>query len=124
MSDRPLSDLRVLTFGAFVAGNTAALILAELGMDVVKIESHVRPEALRNTYFLDHPDAREPSGVPTTALYGGLARSVRSVAIELASPGGPEVFRRPGGHGRRRRRELPARRARPLRLWLRRPARR
>ena len=94
MSDRPLSDLRVLTFGAFVAGNTAALILAELGMDVVKIESHVRPEALRNTYFLDHPDTREPSGVPTTALYGGLARSVRSVSIELASPGGPEVFRR------------------------------
>jgi crotonobetainyl-CoA:carnitine CoA-transferase CaiB-like acyl-CoA transferase len=94
LSDRPLADLRVLTFGAFVAGNTAALILAELGMDVVKIESRVRPEALRNTYFLDHPDTREPSGVPTTALYGGLARSVRSVSIELASPGGPEVFRR------------------------------
>lgn len=94
MSDRPLTELRVLTFGAFVAGNTAALILAELGMDVVKIESRARPEALRNTYFLDHPDTREPSGVPTTALYGGLARSVRSVSIELASPGGPEVFRR------------------------------
>ncbi len=94
MSDRPLADLRVLTFGAFVAGNTAALILAELGMDVVKIESRVRPEALRNTYFLDHPDTREPSGVPTTALYGGLARSVRSVSIELGAPGGPDVFRR------------------------------
>jgi crotonobetainyl-CoA:carnitine CoA-transferase CaiB-like acyl-CoA transferase len=94
LSDRPLADLRVLTFGAFVAGNTAALILAELGMDVVKIESRARPEALRNTYFLDHPDTREPSGVPTTALYGGLARSVRSVSIELASPGGPEVFGR------------------------------
>jgi crotonobetainyl-CoA:carnitine CoA-transferase CaiB-like acyl-CoA transferase len=93
LSDRPLADVRVLTFGAFVAGNTAALILAELGMDVVKIESHARPEALRNTYFLDHPDTREPSGVSTTALYGGLARSVRSVAIELAAPGGPEVFR-------------------------------
>jgi benzylsuccinate CoA-transferase BbsF subunit len=94
LSDRLLTDVRVITFGAFVAGNTAALILAELGMDVVKIESHVRPEALRNTYFLDHPDTREPSGVPTTALYGGLARSVRSVSIELAGPGGPEVFRR------------------------------
>ena len=94
MSDRPLADRRVLTFGAFVAGNTAALILAELGMDVVKIESRMRPEALRNTFFLDHPDTREPSGVPTTALYGGLARSVRSVSIELAGPGGPEVFRR------------------------------
>jgi benzylsuccinate CoA-transferase BbsF subunit len=94
LSDRPLADLRVLTFGAFVAGNTAALILAELGMDVVKVESRARPEALRNTYFLDHPDVREPSGAPTTALYGGLARSVRSVAVELATPGGAEVFRR------------------------------
>jgi crotonobetainyl-CoA:carnitine CoA-transferase CaiB-like acyl-CoA transferase len=94
LSDRPLADLRVLTFGAFVAGNTAALILAELGMDVVKIESRARPEALRNTFFLDHPDVREPSGAPTTALYGGLARSVRSVAIELAAPGGPDLFRR------------------------------
>ncbi len=92
--DRPLAGLRVLTFGAFVAGNTAALILAELGMDVVKIESRVRPEALRNIYFLDHPDTREPSGVPTTALYGGLARSVRSVALELGSPEGAAVFRR------------------------------
>ncbi len=54
----------------------------------------MRPEALRNTYFLDHPDTREPSGVPTTALYGGLARSVRSAAIELAAPGGPDVIRR------------------------------
>ena len=84
----------MLTFGAFVAGNTAALILAELGMDVVKIESRVRPEALRNIYFLDHPDTREPSGVPTTALYAGLARSVRSVALELGSPEGAAVFRR------------------------------
>ncbi len=92
--DRPLADLRVLTFGAFVAGNTAALILAELGMDVVKIESEVRPEALRHTYFPDHPDVFEPSGMPTTALYGGLARSVRSAAVELSGPGGPEVLRR------------------------------
>ena len=58
-------------------------------MDVVKIESRPRPEALRNTYFLDHPDVFEPSGVPTTALYGGLARSVRSVAVELAAPAAP-----------------------------------
>jgi benzylsuccinate CoA-transferase BbsF subunit len=92
--DRPLADLRVLTFGAFVAGNTAALILAELGMDVVKIESRVRPEALRHTYFPDHPDVFEPSGMSTTALYGGLARSVRSAAIELSGPGGPDVLRR------------------------------
>ncbi|MCU1501911.1 MAG: Crotonobetainyl-CoA:carnitine CoA-transferase CaiB [Ilumatobacteraceae bacterium] len=93
-AERPLAGLRVVTFGAFVAGNTAAMLLAELGMDVVKIESHERPEALRNNYFFDHPEVLEPSGVGTTALYGGLARSVRSVSIELAAPGGAEVLRR------------------------------
>jgi crotonobetainyl-CoA:carnitine CoA-transferase CaiB-like acyl-CoA transferase len=93
-AERPLAGLRVVTFGAFVAGNTAAMLLAELGMDVVKIESHERPEALRNNYFFDHPEVLEPSGVGTTALYGGLARSVRSVSIELAAPGGPEMIRR------------------------------
>ena len=92
--DRPLADVRVLTFGSFVAGNTAALLLAELGMDVVKVESRRRPETLRQTYFPDHPDVREPSGMSTTALYGGLARSVRSVAIEVADPHGAEAFRR------------------------------
>jgi crotonobetainyl-CoA:carnitine CoA-transferase CaiB-like acyl-CoA transferase len=93
-----VADVRVLTFGAFVAGNTAALLLAELGMDVVKIESHIRPEVLRYRYFQDHPDVFEPSGVPTTALYGGLARSVRSAAVELSRPGGPEVLLRLAAH--------------------------
>jgi crotonobetainyl-CoA:carnitine CoA-transferase CaiB-like acyl-CoA transferase len=91
---RYLGDVRVLTFGSFVAGNTAAQILAELGMDVVKIESRVRPEALRIRYFPDHDDVFEPSGMPTTALYGGLARSVRSAAVELSTPEGAATFRR------------------------------
>lgn len=91
---RRLGDIRVLTFGSFVAGNTAAQILAELGMDVVKIESRIRPEALRTRYFPDHPDVVEPSGIPTTALYGGLARSVRSAAVEISTAAGAATFLR------------------------------
>ena len=34
-----LDGVRILSFGAFVAGNTCPLSLAELGADVVKIES-------------------------------------------------------------------------------------
>ena len=58
-----LSGVRVFSFGAFVAGNTSAMILAELGADVVKIESHRRPESLRAFWSPDHDETYEPSGV-------------------------------------------------------------
>ena len=41
-SHQPLSGVRVVALGAFVAGNVCPLVLAELGADVVKIESRQR----------------------------------------------------------------------------------
>lgn len=43
----PLAGLRVLSFGNFVAGNSFATMLAELGADVVKLESLQRPDPVR-----------------------------------------------------------------------------
>jgi crotonobetainyl-CoA:carnitine CoA-transferase CaiB-like acyl-CoA transferase len=88
-----LSGIRVLSFGAFVAGNTCPLALAELGADVVKIESLERPEALRIYFSVDHPYLYEPSGVQTTALFTGLARSMRSVCLDMKTQAGQEIFR-------------------------------
>jgi len=42
-----LAGLRVLSFGNFVAGNSFATMLAELGADVVKLESLQRPDPVR-----------------------------------------------------------------------------
>ena len=42
----PLHGVRILSFGAFVAGNSVAAILGQLGADVVKIEPRERPEVL------------------------------------------------------------------------------
>jgi len=88
-----LQGVRVLSFGSFVAGNLCPLLLAELGADVVKIESRERPEALRSYHSPDHGELFEPSGLPTAALYAGLARSVRSVCIDMRAGAGRDTFR-------------------------------
>ncbi len=88
-----LDGVRILSFGTVVAGNVCPLILAELGADVVKIESRGRPEALR-TFDAPHQlGLFEPSGVRTTALFAGLTRSMRSVSIDMSIPEGRATFR-------------------------------
>jgi benzylsuccinate CoA-transferase BbsF subunit len=90
----PLGGVRVVALGAFVAGNVCPLVLAELGAEVVKVESRRRPEALRSYYSPDHGTIQEPSGVRTTAMFAGLTRSMRSISIEVDRPGGAEALRR------------------------------
>ena len=95
MSERDALDgLKVLSLGAFVAGNTVGQLLAELGADVVKIESPSRPEVLRNAPYTYGRLADEPSGATTTGMFGSLARSVRGLAVEMGSPPGQQLFRR------------------------------
>lgn len=89
-----LSGVRVLSLGTFVAGNICPLLLAELGADVVKVESRERPEALRSYDTPDQAEVFEPSGVRTTALFAGMTRNMRSVCIEMKSPAGGDAFRR------------------------------
>ena len=90
---QPLSGVRVVALGAFVAGNVCPLVLAELGADVVKVESRRRPESLRSYYSPDHDVIREPSGIQTTAMFSCLTRSMRSVCIEVDQPGGADTLR-------------------------------
>jgi len=91
---KPLRGVRVLSFGAFVAGNTSALPLAELGADVVKIEPVARPEVLRTGAYSYGRVVTEPSGVTNTLLYAGLSRSARSLSLEIHTEAGRELFRR------------------------------
>ena len=89
----PLRGIRVLSFGAFVAGNICALMLAELGADVVKIESRDRPEALRAYDVPGRPQVVEPSGIRTTALFAGMTRGLRSACLDMADEAGRRTFR-------------------------------
>ena len=77
---RTIDQLRVLTFGSFIAGNTTGLLLAELGADVVKIEAFARPEVLRNPAYGFGPKlVHEPSGIPNTPCTAGC-RAARATS--------------------------------------------
>ena len=89
-----LDGVRVLSFGAFVAGNTAAVLLADLGAEVVKIESRERPEVLRMPAYSIGDSAVEPSGVPMTVMQASLTRGLRNLSMDLSSPEARSVFHR------------------------------
>lgn len=92
---RSIDELRVLTFGAFIAGNTTGLFLAELGADAVKIEALARPEVLRSpAYAFGDRSVIEPSGVPNTVMYADLSRSTRNLSLEMNTEEGRALFKR------------------------------
>lgn len=91
----PLRGVRVLSFGAFLAGNCSAAFLAALGADVVKVEAPNRPEVLRQAAFgFDSRIYREPSGVTTTPMFGVLARGARNLALDGRHPEGRAIVER------------------------------
>jgi benzylsuccinate CoA-transferase BbsF subunit len=87
-----IAGLRVLSFGTAIAGNVTAMALAELGADVVKIESPLRPDPLRVRIYPDLPRVAEPGGAETNIMFAGFSRSVRDVSLDLKSPAGLDTF--------------------------------
>lgn len=85
MSDG-VAGLRVLSFGTAIAGNVTAMMLAELGADVVKVESPARPDPLRVRIYPDLPRVVEPGGAETNIMFAGFSRSVRDAALDMKSP--------------------------------------
>jgi crotonobetainyl-CoA:carnitine CoA-transferase CaiB-like acyl-CoA transferase len=81
---QPLAGIRVLDFGHIVAAPFCTRILADLGADVVKIETSLRKDFAGGTRIqgidLD-PDERPPA-------YHNINRNKRSVAINLKSDAG------------------------------------
>ena len=77
----PLKGIRVLELGHIVAGPTASLILADLGADVIKVE---RPDG--------GDQARSMPGAASGFYF--FNRNKRSLAIDLKTDQGKEVFRK------------------------------
>jgi crotonobetainyl-CoA:carnitine CoA-transferase CaiB-like acyl-CoA transferase len=70
----PLAGVRVLSMEQAAALPFATRHLADLGADVIRVQSHKRPAP--DTYDIE------------------FTRNKRQLAIDLAAPGGPDVFRR------------------------------
>ena len=81
----PLSGLKVISFGMVIAGATCATALAELGADVIKIESPGVPDSTRRLRMADLP-VHEPSGMDVSPMFANFNRSVRSLSLDMKQP--------------------------------------
>lgn len=82
----PLSGVRVLDFGHVLAAPFCTRLLADLGADVVRVESSRHPDFPWPSSYR-HADGRHASYLNTN-------RNKRSVAIDLKHPAGRDVARR------------------------------
>lgn len=80
----PLASLKVLDFSTLLPGPFASLLLADMGAEVLRIESPTRMDLLRLLPPHDH-------GVSASHAY--LNRNKRSLALDLKRPEALEVVR-------------------------------
>ena len=84
----PLEGLRVLDATHIVAGPYCAMILADMGAEVIKIERPgVGDRARLNDPFVDGPD-----GAKVSARYLGVNRNKKSVSLDLRDPVAKRAF--------------------------------
>ena len=86
----PLSGIRVLDFGHIVAAPFCTRILADLGADVVKIETSLRKDfagGTRSNPNVNHSDERPPA-------YHNINRNKRSLTINLKTDLGKALAER------------------------------
>jgi alpha-methylacyl-CoA racemase len=82
----PLSSLKVLDFTTLLPGPFASMLLADLGADVLRVESPVRPDLARTTPPLD-------SG-GESVIHRHLNRSKRSFSLDLKHPQARDLVKR------------------------------
>nr|MBF0684243.1 CoA transferase [Pseudomonas sp.] len=79
----PLSGIRVVEFGQFIAVPGATMLLADMGADVVKVESLKGDSARHST-----------TGGIQSPMYVAYNRNKRSISIDLGSDSGREIARK------------------------------
>jgi crotonobetainyl-CoA:carnitine CoA-transferase CaiB-like acyl-CoA transferase len=84
---KPLAGLRVLDLTHMLSGPYGAMIIADLGADTIKVEP-LHGEATRGLLASDPENSLDGQG----AYYITLNRNKRSIAIDLKSPQGLDVF--------------------------------
>jgi len=85
-----LSGLRIVDLGWAMAGPQATRIIADLGAEVIKVESNARPDQAR-TAFGPHVGER---AINSSGYFNNFNRNKLSATINLSRPEGREVFKR------------------------------
>ena len=88
LTQAPLGDVRVLEVGNYMAGPFAGMQLADLGADVIKIETPEGGDIVRQT---------APFQKGESATFVRVNRNKRSVALDLKDARGKDLFRRLAG---------------------------
>jgi CoA:oxalate CoA-transferase len=91
----PLEGIRVLDLTRILSGPFCAMVLGDLGADVIKVEQPISGDPARgNGPFLPDPNGPGPDGEENTysTYFMSINRSKRSVALDLAEPRGRELF--------------------------------
>jgi len=83
---RALEGVRVLELAHLIAGPTCGMYLADMGAEVIKVESRESPDASRTVYGI----ARAGEGI----LHLTVNRNKRALCIDLGKPMGREAFYR------------------------------
>ena len=84
----PLEGVRVLDITSWWAGPMACMILADLGAEVIKIESIQKMDAWRTTLS----DVSSPISWETSPLYNAAGRNKLGVTLDLTDPRGAELL--------------------------------
>lgn len=80
-----LSGLKILDFSCLLPGPYASMMLADLGADVLRVESHTRIDDIRSF---------PPFDGEISAVHAHLNRSKRSLSLDLKKPGAVELVHR------------------------------
>jgi crotonobetainyl-CoA:carnitine CoA-transferase CaiB-like acyl-CoA transferase len=86
----PLAGLRVIDFGHVWAGPYCAALLADMGAEVIKVESRHRVDIHRR----QGPYARGSAGVNRSGVWNAQNRGKRSVALNLSTEQGRSLAQR------------------------------
>jgi crotonobetainyl-CoA:carnitine CoA-transferase CaiB-like acyl-CoA transferase len=79
---RPFDGMRILDLGVIVAGGELGRLFADLGAEVIKIESAAYPDGLRQT----------PPGQEMSRSWALTHRNEYSLGLDLRHPSGVELF--------------------------------
>ncbi|HVS15659.1 MAG TPA: CoA transferase [Thermoanaerobaculia bacterium] len=91
----PLTGVRVLELCWVWAGPYAGQLLAALGAEVIKVESHKRTDLMRRTVVWPLPEPVPRQVPPAQGMaFNSVNRSKKSVTLDLSRPEGLEIARR------------------------------
>jgi benzylsuccinate CoA-transferase BbsF subunit len=89
VADLPLQGYRILDFCWLIAGPLTTRLLADLGAEVIKVESLARLDRIRET-GVQPPDHLSPN---TNGVFNDCNTNKQSVTINLGKPDGIEVIK-------------------------------